>query len=84
MQFRVARSLIANAEFLNPNGKPILLDGVKFYLNGQLLINDFNQSTQTSPPYTIKFTPPTLPDRFVNSPQSWEIIATRPNHSLLE
>ena len=68
-------SLIANAEFLNPNGKPILLDGVKFYLNGQLLINDFNQSTQTSPPYTIKFTPPTLPDRFVNSPQSWEIIA---------
>ena len=68
-------TLIANAEFLNPNGKPILLDGVKFYLNGQLLSNDFNQSTQTSPPYTIKFTPPTLPDRFVNSPQSWEIIA---------
>ena len=58
-------TLIANAEFLNPEGKPILLSGVKFYLNGQLMSNDQNVSTQKSPPYTLKFDPPTLPDRFV-------------------
>ena len=60
-------SLIANAEFLGSEGRPILMKKVDFFLNGTLL------ETQTQPPFSFLFRPPSLQDRFVSAPLSWEV-----------
>jgi hypothetical protein len=60
-------SLIANAEFLGSEGRPILMKKVDFFLNGTLL------DTQTQPPFSFLFRPPSLQDRFVSAPLSWEV-----------
>jgi len=69
---QVARgsSLLANAEFLDANGSPMAMRQVDFFLNGLL------QSTQDAPPYSLLFKPPSLQDRFVGTPFSWEVKVT--------
>ena len=62
-------SLLANVDFLGPEGKPLLMKDVKFYLNGSLIDN------QDQSPFSFLFRPPSLQDRFVEAPLSWEIKA---------
>ena len=62
-------SLLANVDFLGPEGKPLLMKDVKFYLNGSLI------DTQDQSPFSFLFRPPSLQDRFVEAPLSWEIKA---------
>ena len=60
-------SLIANVEFLGPEGNKILMKKVDFFLNGILM------DTQSQAPFSFLFRPPSLQDRFVSAPLSWEV-----------
>lgn len=63
-------TLLVNAEFLDKEGFEEDMKEVDFFLNGEF------QESQDSPPYSFIFNPPSLQDRFVASPYSWEIKVT--------